>query len=79
LRDSRIAGCRRDVPGSSFCRSLEFLMHFAAGLSRRLRPILIFLLPAFIVNPVIAGDDSRTLPVIPAGVDLQSNGKTPQY
>lgn len=54
-------------------------MHFAAGLSRRLMPILIFLLPAFIVNPVIAGDDSRTLPVIPAGVDLQSNGKTPQY
>ena len=42
-------------------------------------PILIFLLPAFIVDPVIAGDDSRTLPVTPAGVDLQSNGTTPQY
>jgi len=53
-------------------------MHFAAGRSYRLMPILMFLLPAFIVNPV-KGDDSTMLPTIPAEVNLQWNDNTPLY
>ena len=45
-------------------------MYFAAGLSLRLMPILVFLLSAFIVHSVIAAG-STTLPIIPSGADLQ--------